>query len=258
VTEQPSAAREPRRARPSRRGRLWTVLLLFIIASGLAAYYSPALRAHEFQIVGADHLSHERVLEIAGVALGDARWEHPARSVQARLLKEPWVKTAQVTWSWNQVRIVIQERASIGLLPYQTRYVALDETGQILELVESASGQHLPVITGVHTSKALRGQQLSNPGLSDALLVLMWMAEPLRAQVEELNVNGERNLTLYMTNHASVRWGTVYTEKDPTTSVREKLKMLGDVWSKVPKPRAADCRIDLRIAGRAIPTSGCE
>lgn len=258
MTEQSPAAREPGRTGPSRRGRLWTVIVLLIIVGGLGAYYSPLFRATDFQIVGAEHLPRDRVLEAAGLVPGASRLEHPARAVSARLRLEPWVKDAKVSWSWNQVRIVLQERVPIGLLPYKTRYVALDETGVMLELVDSAAGQRLPVITGVYTSKALRGQQLSNPGLSDALLVLMWMAEPLRAQVEELNVNDERNLTLYMINHASVRWGTVYTEKDPTASVREKLMGFGEVWSKVPKQRAEDCRIDLRIAGRAIPTSGCE
>lgn len=256
LTDEPLAVMEPQIEQPKGRGRFWLVLCVLLGLSLLALYRSALLRVGAVEIAGLQRLPRERIIELAGLYPGAPRWENLPAAVEVRLRQEPWIKTAAVRWEWNRVLIEIQERAPVGLLRYQNVYVSLDETATILEQVKSPAEEKLPVVGGVHTNTALRGQQLSHEGLKDGLLVLAWMAPPLREQVSEIAV-AERELTLFMASGATVRWGQVPLGKEREEHVRQKVEDFGELWAKVDRKKAPTCTIDLRVSGNRF-MSGCE
>lgn len=257
MTEQLPAGSALVRERPAGGGRLWFVVLLLAAVAAFALYQSPLLRLQSLEVKGNEHLSRERLIEVAGLYPGSPRWELTATRVATRLKQEPWVKTARAEWTGNRLLVEVTERTPVSLLPYQSKWVALDASGIILELVDSPAKMRLPVISGVAAGSGLRGRQLPHPGLSDALLVLSAMVDSFRNQVAEVNVDSDRSLTLVMVGGAWVQWGQVSDGKDRAQSVNLKLQAFSSFWQKVSRQKLSSCRIDLRVNGRVIP-SGCE
>lgn len=243
------------------RGRLWLLLFLILAVSAYGLYQSPVLRLQKSEVVGVRHLSAARVLEAAELSPGAPRWEHPAYRIEERLIAEPWIEKADAQWTWNRLQIKVTERSAIALLPYQGKWVLLDQTGMILELADSPAGLKLPVISGVATGKALRGQQLMHVGLNDALYVLSWMAAPTASQISEVHVKPDGQLGFFMVGGVQVEWGGVPRESSlRQESVQAKIKLFGDLWSGLSK-RDASCTIDMRpvdLRADGLATKGCK
>jgi cell division septal protein FtsQ len=252
-------AEAPAQKKPQRRGRFWLALIAMIAICAFAVYRSALFRLDAVQVTGAKRLSTPQIMEIAGLTRGMPRWEHPAATIEARLRQEPWIRSAHVQWQGNQVKIDIAERVPVGLLRYgDLFYLALDESGLILEQVDLKSAPGLPVIADVKVTKAVRGQQLNHQGLNDALTVLATMAEPMRAQVSEVQVEADRSLTLFMAAGATVQFGLVPDlERDRQSSVTQKVGLLGRYWNAAPRKQMTGCKIDLRVDGTVISSSGC-
>lgn len=239
------------------RSRMISLLLLMAVVAGFALYRSPVLRVDEVQVTGNSRLTPERVLEAAQIDHGDFRWLHMGSAVTARLKREPWIETAKARWSLTHLEIEVTERQPLSLVPYQGKWLSLDEEGVILDLVESPSAMKLPVVAGARPERALRGDQLSDPSLGDALLLLKFMSEPFRNQVAEVQVESDRTLVLFMVQGPQVLWGRVPIQGDRVADVRSKLESLGEFWPQIPKQKMKDCRIDLRIQNRLIH-AGCQ
>lgn len=257
MTDQLRIAVAPAPERTPKRGRLRLVLIILAAVCGLALYRSPVLRLQGAEVVGVQHLSAERILEAAGLTAGAPRWGNPGYRIEERLRQEPWVKSVKAEWTWNRLRIDVAERSAVALLPYQGKWVLLDETGMILELAESPTALKLPVVAGVITTKALRGQQLSHQGLSDALLVISYLAAPLGDQVSQVDIKPDLELVFFMVGGAQVQWGAVPDDpKVREQAVTDKIKLFGDVWPGL-KKRGPTCSIDMRVQGWAYP-QGCK
>lgn len=258
MTEQRQAA-ERGTATPPGRGRFALLLLLVLIICCFAIYRSPLFRLASVEVMGTDRLTTERVQEVAGLYPGVPRWERPAARVEALLKQEPWVASVKARWHWNQLTIELRERRPVGLVRYQGRfYLSLDDAGIILEQMELAEGRGLPVISGVAVSEAVRGQQLTDQGLADALTVLSQMPDRLRTAVSEVQVAEDRSLQLFMAEGATVRWGTLpAAEKERAASVAQKVGALELFWFGEAAKHGQSCQIDLRVDGPLI-ASGCQ
>jgi len=252
-----AVATGPAQDRPFRRGRLRLLLVLMIGLAMLGLSQSSLFRLADVEVSGTRRLHRDRVLEVARLSPGLLRWGLSPAIVETRLLSEPWIKSVQVEWNWNHLVITLEERTPLSLLPYQGRWVALDETARILELVQSPAGLNLPVISGVATGTALRGQILHHKGLQDVLYVLSWMAEPLRRQIAEVDVDAAGSLVLYMVGGTTVQWGLVPESRDRDFLVEQKVRNFGGAWGQVPRNRLAACRMDFRVDG-LLSSSGCE
>jgi cell division septal protein FtsQ len=239
------------------RGWFWFALLVMLAVAGAAAYRSALFRATDIAVTGAGRLSRERVIQAAGLAIGAARWEHPAAAVEARLRQEPWIASATAAWEWGRLAITVKEREPVGLLRYSDRfYLVLDDTGVILGQAELDSKQNLPVVSGRQVSTALRGQQVPDPGLQDALLLLSRMQDQFRGQISEVAVADDRSLTLYMASGATVQWGTIPDGDDRLQGLQEKVTYFGGLWNGTVKKKTGGCTIDMRL-DNSYRTLGC-
>jgi cell division septal protein FtsQ len=240
-----------------RTGRFWLALILMVIICAFAVYHSALFRLGTLQVRGNSLLTEAQVAETAGVSPGDPRWEHSASVVKARLLAEPWIKSAEVSWLWNRLTVVIVEREPVALLrQYEASYLMVDEEATVLEQIGLRTARGVPVIAAAISQGALRGERLQTPGLHEALALLGHMAKPLREQVSEVNIQGDRSLTLFMVGGATVKWGKLTAAKEEL-ALEQKLTLFGDYWRTVAGKRVSSCQIDMRIDGRVIP-SGCQ
>lgn len=241
----------------SGRKRAGLVLAALIGLLAFAAYRSALFRLESVAITGATRLSEERIMAVADLAPGSARWDHPASAIKERLEREPWIKSATVAWTWGQVTIDVQEREPVGLIRYSDLYyLTLDETGVILEQTDLNTGG-LPVVSGKVVTKALRGEQLPDQGLTDALALLAYMAPELRSQVSEVHVDEQRDLTMYMVVGPTVRWGQLPSGPERAAWLRGQIKSFGGEWPKIAAKRSPTCQVDMRVEGRVIQTQDC-
>jgi cell division septal protein FtsQ len=257
VTERWQAGEEPEEEQTGGRGWFWLALLVLMAVCAVALYRSALFRLEQVTVTGLKNVPEARVLAAAGLVPGAARWDHPAARVRQRLLQEPWIKTAEVTWEWNRVLIHVTEREPVGLLQYTDRfYLLLDESGTILGQAELHGVKGLPAVSGKQVSTALRGEALTDPGLLDALSVLAWNAPALRGQISEIAVREDRVLTLYMASGATVKWGKVPIGKERDGALKEKTEYFGGLWNGLRK-RSAGCEVDLSVDDKYF-ASGCD
>ena len=247
----------PARAR-SRWGLALTLLVLLAVCL-FAAYRSALFRLERVQISGNQRLGQAEILEIAGVSPGMLRWETSAERVRERLLAEPWIESATVTWRGNALLISVSEREPLALLQYQGRfYLMLDADGRILgqRLLEEV--ERLPVVSGVAVDRALRGDVLDDLGLKDALTLLWWTGDPLLEQLSEVHVREDRYLRLYLTGGTTVEVGILPDDAARRQEhIQTQLRGLLDQLDRVPASARATCRIDLRVFGKVL-VQGCE
>lgn len=246
---------------PGRRSRLgfWLALLAMLGICLFAAYRSALFRLERVQVMGNERLSQAEILEIAGLMPGALKWDVPADRVQQRLLDEPWVKAAKVTWRGNALIVEIAEREPLALLLYQGRfYLVLDEDGRILGQRLLDEGEPMPVVSGISIERALRGEQVDDLGLTDALTLLAWTGKPLRDQISELQVREDRYLRLYLTGGTTVEVGVLPDDAAQRDEhIQTQLKGLLDHLDRVPAAKRSTCQIDLRVYGK-VHGLGCE
>jgi cell division septal protein FtsQ len=249
--------REAERPHHRAKGRFWLALVVLVGICLLAVYRSALFRLDELTLTGAHRLSEERVMEITGLAPGMARWERSAAAVEHLLRQEPWVKSVRAQWYWNKMHIAVLERYPVGVLQYHDLfYLVLDENGTILEQVELSERNGLPVISGTAPQSAVRGQRLHHAGLSDALTVISRFPAALRAQVSEVSIAPDRNLTLFMSGGTTVYWGHLPEGRNRIAEVDKKTAELDMTWHTVVKRRAG-CEIDLQPVNSLTLSLSC-
>ncbi len=259
VTTSAVRMREGDRARPRSRWGFFLALVALLGICLFAAYRSALFRLERVQIAGNQRLSQAEVRAIAGVMPGDLKWEVPAERVRQRLLSDPWVESATVTWRGNALIITVAEREPLALLQYHGRfYLMLDADGRVLGQRLLEEGERLPVVSGVRVERALRGDVLDDLGLKDALTLLWWTGEPLLEQLSEVHVREDRYLRLYLTGGTTVEVGVLPEDAARRQEhIQTQLRALLDQLDRVPASARATCRIDLRVFGKVL-VQGCE
>ncbi len=246
-------------ARPRSR---WGFVMALAVLLGIclfAAYRSALFRLERVQIAGNRRLSQAEVMAIAGVMPGDLKWEVPEGRVRQRLLADPWVESAQVTWRGNALVITVSEREPLALLQYHGRfYLMLDADGRVLGQRLLEEGERLPVVSGVAVDRALRGDVLDDLGLKDALTLLWWTGDPLLEQLSEVHVREDRYLRLYLTGGTTVEVGILPDDAARRQEhIQTQLRGLLDQLDRVPPSARSTCQIDLRVFGKVL-AQGCQ
>lgn len=197
-----------------------SALALLVLLTGYALAQAPPYRLQRVDLVGAAHLRPEDVLVAAGLEPGALRWRHPAERIRRRLIEgEPWVRDARVSWLPGGVlRVEVTERTPVALLPYYNLYAVLDADGVILRLAR-LDEYRLPVITGIPLPRGLRGEQVRHPHLAGALEAAELLPEAALADLSELAVSPQGDLSLIFR-------GPVVAILGPPTSLREKVLAL--------------------------------
>ncbi|MBY6274874.1 cell division protein FtsQ/DivIB [Symbiobacterium thermophilum] len=253
----------PMKGKGSARARSrWGFVLALAVLLGIclfAAYRSALFRLERVQIGGNERLSQAEVMAIAGVMPGDLKWEVTAERVRQRLLADPWVESAGVTWRGNALVITVTEREPLALLQYHGRfYLVLDAEGRVLGQRLLEEGERLPVVSGVTVERALRGDVLDDLGLKDALTLLWWTGEPLLEQLSEVHVRADRYLRLYLTGGTTVEVGVLPDDAAAREDhIQTQLRGLLDQLDRVPASARGRCQIDLRVYGKVL-AQGCQ
>jgi cell division protein FtsQ len=228
-------------------------IVVAVVAVMVTAVFSPLLDVDHVEVQGAESVSLDEVLEVAGVATGERMVEVDLAETRDALRSMVRVRSAHVTRDWpSTIRVVITEEVPAAVLRGDERAVVVSTTGRVLDLAPDAVGGLVSIDVEGSAPWAAEGPGAEVPeGLLAAALVVHRMNDQLRAEVSSGQVTESGYLSFELTDGATVRFGA-------GGDLSAKLGATEAVLSQV----APQCRqvIDVREPSRVTVSrkAGCE
>jgi cell division protein FtsQ len=181
--------REARQAAQRNRIRLrvgLVVAVVFAVILGCTGLYRSALfTVRRVEVVGATHISAERVRLLARVPPDATLLRFPSEEVAVRVAADPWVESVSVTRVFpDGMRIRVTERIPVALV--QTRNTSWLIDGQGYVVAQSGSKDAtsaLPVVKDVPGLDPKAGRRTSSEVLLNAIKILTGVSPSLAATV---------------------------------------------------------------------------
>jgi cell division protein FtsQ len=195
---------------------------------------SPSFAIEHIDITGNQQLTAAKVIEAAGLKIGQNIFKLSPDEVQHRLEQLPWIEYVSVRRRLpGRYSIDLRERRAVALLAARELYLVSDE-GIAFKPLESSDPSDLPVITGVDPNR--RGQDAE--GVSSALMSAVALMHDYqdaglarREVISEIHIEGDGGLSLYVGPDATyVRLG-----KAP---FRQKLERFREVLARLARDKA--------------------
>jgi hypothetical protein len=165
-----------------------------------------ALRTRVIDIEGAERLTHEQVLQTAGLALGRNVFDVGPEEAQRRLVQHPWIAQAQVTRRLpGSYAVTLREQRAVAVLALDRLHLVADD-GTVFKPLAPTDPVDLPVVTGLRVEDLGEGASDRGTLLAQALTLLadyreagLWAREPLA----EIHVEPDGQLSLYVGDDAT-------------------------------------------------------
>ncbi len=197
---------------------------------------SPAFATQQISVSGTERLSREEVLEAASLAVGQNVFEIGPEDAQARLLRHPWIASAEVSRRLpGFFDVVIREHHAALVITLAeadddpASLYLVSEDGTVFKRVGDGDPVDLPVITGIDRGRFIRDRAFRQSVLLEVVALLhdyrgagLWRRMP----IGEIHVESDDGLSLYVGEEAlHVRLG-----RGP---FRQKLRRLRRVLDQV-------------------------
>jgi len=206
-----------REARPTRRaaGRATRIVqVLGVLALGALLFHLPwdDWREHwavvtRVDVRGTSYLDPERVVQLAGLAVGDDLLRLDLERARQKLLLSARIGEARVARSGPRtVRITVAERRPVLLVRHGEPW-ELDSTGVLLAPLGDGAVADVPLLTGADVEALPEGAQVRTAAVRRGLEwvgVLSARDLQLAGRVSEIDVSEERSTALLLMNGTRV------------------------------------------------------
>jgi cell division protein FtsQ len=162
---------------------------------------APAFATTSIELEGNQRLERERVLAVAGLAIGKNVFEVSPEQARAALLEQPWIADADVTRRLpGSYRISVREQQPAALIALESLHLVSEEA-TVFKKLEAGDPSDLPVITGIEPAAFRADLALRSSILVSAVALLhdyrdagLWAREP----IAEIHVEPDESFTLYL------------------------------------------------------------
>ncbi|KOS62375.1 FtsQ-type POTRA domain-containing protein [Lysinibacillus agricola] len=145
-----------RRKKRTNRKFIVLILLFFIVLAVLLYFQSPYSKINKITVNGAQLADEQYYLQASSLTPGKSMWGFKVEDVEKLLLKDKWVKEAQVKRNWIQgVTIEIKEWKKVAYLAGDGTYYPLLENGKRFEHAEDDIPIDAPVFIGITGEKTI-------------------------------------------------------------------------------------------------------
>ncbi len=208
---------EPRSVPTAVIRALWGIVVVVGIAVGVTwgvyryTTTSPRFAVREVQVNGLARVTRDSILQTSGISLGDNLFKLDLGVVEARLMKNPWVREAHVTRKLpSTLRVDIEEREAAAIAVILGHLFLVTRMGDPFKEVATDDPSDLPSITGVVVDDAPRDAGLEKQRLSIALEVLHHYSQTRLSRIyptEEIHITpggevvlmaGPKGMALYL------------------------------------------------------------
>jgi cell division protein FtsQ len=183
-------------------------------------------------LTGAQHVSREEILAVAGVSGKSSLLFFDVEAARARLKTNPWIADATILKLLpGELQIAIKERAPFALWQKDRHVSVIAEDGTVLEPYVSPALLHLPLVVGKGAETRAKD-----------FLALLDRHPDIRARVRAAVLVGERRWNLRLKNGLDVRL--------PETEIASALERLAKLDRENQLVSRDIVAIDLRLHDR--------
>ena len=130
--QRPRAAQAPLVTPRQARLALAGLLVAMVIAAAFWMYRSPYLTVHEVEVVGAQRLGPQQVIDAAGID-GDSTFRVDLEAAERRVAAVAGVRSVRIEKAgWTGATITIEERVPWGAWQVEDERIAIDIDGHVL------------------------------------------------------------------------------------------------------------------------------
>jgi cell division protein FtsQ len=207
--------REPRWNLKERFPRFWRGAAMVIklavasacVAGGVSVYRlvhdyvmrAPAFAITELQVDGLERVEEEALLDVADIHLGDNVFRHDVEVLRERVLRHPWIATAEVDRRLpGRVSITVTEHEPVAVLALRGLYL-VSADGTVFKSVELGDPVDLPVVSGLDENEFVSNRAFRTAVLLEVVALMhdyrsagLWRREP----IAEIRVDPTGDLSL--------------------------------------------------------------
>ncbi|HHU31174.1 MAG: cell division protein FtsQ/DivIB [Zhaonellaceae bacterium] len=179
-----------------------TIALYFFIQSSFFSVSTVEIRNNKF-------LSSGEIKQLADIPMGINIFKVEDAKVKQNIALHPMVKDVKLRRQLPDTLIIsIEERQPVVLVPSETGFIELDESGVLLQRISTISGVSLPILTGVKINTDISpGQVVVNENLAKTLEFISKIPEDKRALLMEIELKGFEYI-VYTPQGIQVRFGS--------------------------------------------------
>jgi cell division protein FtsQ len=226
--------RERRLVRQRRVQRLKIVGVVVVVAAVLfgiySLYTSQVFAVEEIEVIGAERLTEERVLEIAAIPADATLLRFPGSDVAQRLEEDPWIAEATVARDFPRgMRIRIEERVPAAYVDLGGESVWLiDSSGVVIAEQSAAETQTLVVIRDLQPIEPEPGVRTGSEPLLNALQVWAGLSPELQSITRAVSASSVDKTALVTTDEIEILIGSSEEIETKDVIAREILSEHGD------------------------------
>jgi hypothetical protein len=218
----------------------WSALTRYVM-------HHPYFTVQEIMVNSDGRFSAAEVQAWSGLVQGRSLWRIDPAQVEARLLAQPWIETAQVRREFPQrVHVTVRTRRPLAIIQHDS-VIYLDDTGTCFAGQEQSAVLDLPYITG------LTGLSLGTPTARTALtgvLHLLSLARLWQEPLSEVHWDPQQGYTVFLARlRVTIRLGWATTP--------EKFAQVGAVLATWPVEGPA-ALFDARFADQIVVRSSAD
>lgn len=203
-----------------RRALRLAVTVLLLVTAGWVLWASPVLAVRSVQVDGAATLPVDQVRQAAGIVDGTPLLRVDVAAARARVARLPQVASVEVTRGWpDRVVITLVERTPVAVVEQDGRRTLVDAEGVLFDTI---SGDPPAGVVRLDVPRPGPG----DPATAAALTAVRALSGDLRREVGRVTATAQGEVTLALTDNATVVWG-------PPDDSRAKAVALGSLLGQI-------------------------
>lgn len=209
---------------------IYGVALVILLSLGLTFFLrSSVFTIQQVVVEGLKNIPAADIQRLTSGIQGQNILLFDQEQVSRKISLHPLVQTVALQRKLPHTLVVkVTERSPAALVVVPKGVLEVDGQGVFLRRLESWPNTDYPVITGINVSdSAGPGQNLANPALTAALLLLRQAPAALLPMIGEIHVNAIQQLSLFLTSGVEVRLGQADEWKDKLTALYNLLNDKG-------------------------------
>lgn len=197
-------------------------------------------------VEGTQQISDDEVLARSQLRVGELFFAVPAADVAARIMRHPWVASAQVQLDNDGiVRIHLAERVPYAALAVNGAYYVVDRSGIVLERLQQPP--ELPILTleGAGLARPQLGTPMPSTDALRAFEILQTLPSGSVGSRMQIKIAVNGDLTLITEDGIAILFGQ-------PRGLHERLAVLEPLLTAVRSQSGAIAYVDLRYAGNVV------
>lgn len=179
----------------------WIILIALLIGAILFLLSTPLFNITNITIINNSNISADTIQELSGLQIGTNIYKLSKKQIEENIKNNPYIEKVQIKRKLpSEIEISVQERQATYLLEIGNGYMAINNQGYMLEIVEETNG--LPLLTGfsTKTENMIEGQRMEEEDLERLETVLKIMdsisLNGITEKVTKIDISNKQNYQL--------------------------------------------------------------